>query len=61
MIYEVVVGNLGTVYQGEDVVEAINCYIAYVRLSRAGTGRAGNEPVTLLRNGEIKKEHRSTI
>lgn len=60
--YEVVVGNVGTVYSGRSVTKAKAEYADYVRLSKAGApdgsaGRASGEDVTLFRDGEIWKEH----
>ena len=51
--YSVIVGNVGTVYDGENGFKAIQEYNAYVTISRAGSGRAGNEHVTLFKNGDV--------
>lgn len=54
--YQVVVGNVATMdYTNKKT--AIKNYNHYVALSKAGATRAANEPVTLLENGEIIKEH----
>lgn len=53
----VVVGNIGTIYDGKDGFTAKQEYAAYKALSEAGYGRAGNEPVTLFRNGHPHWEH----
>jgi hypothetical protein len=45
--YSVVVGNIGTVYRGNNYVDACKVYGVYKRLSHAGVGRAGGEPVVL--------------
>ena len=55
--YEVVVGNIGTVYFGECKREAFRKYREYVENSLAGYGRGGNEIVTLFQDREIIKEH----
>jgi hypothetical protein len=55
--YEVICGNIGTVYSGNDPVEANRVYGEYVRQSRSGYGRASGEPVTQLVDGEIHLEH----
>jgi DNA modification methylase len=55
--FEVVVGNVGTVYEGKDCKEAREIYKDYCKISKKRHGRAGGEPVTLFRNGEIEKEH----
>jgi hypothetical protein len=54
---EIIVGNIGTVYRGGDEKNAQENYDHYVLQSNSGVGRAGNEPVTWMRNGEIVKEH----
>lgn len=55
--YQVIVGNIGTVYEGTNGFEAIKEYNQYVSISKEGTGRAGNEQVTLLRDNDIYKEY----
>lgn len=55
--YEVIVGNVGRVYEGYDGSEASREYWVYVNVSESRTGRAGGEDVTLLANGSIKREH----
>ena len=55
--YEVIVGNLGTVYQGSSKVIAEQEFEDYVKLSKEGYGRAGHEEVTLTIDGEPAKEH----
>lgn len=55
--YEVVVGNVGTVYDGKSKRDATSIYRDYCNISDMGRGRAGNEAVTLLHNGEIHSEH----
>lgn len=55
--YEVIVGNVGTMnYTNKK--EATKIYNEYKRLSKAGVTRAANEPVTLLKDGEIMDEHK---
>ena len=56
MKYEVIVGNVGTAHRGNNRREAEKHYREYVEISKFGTGRAGNEPVTLFAMGEIVKE-----
>ncbi len=58
--YEVVVGNVGTVYSGNNAVEANRTFREYVAQSRLSIGRAAGEDVTLLRNGEPAREHTGT-
>lgn len=54
--YEVIVGNVGTVYSGPNKADAETNYDHYVKQSMFGAGRAGNEPVTLMHNGDIVSE-----
>lgn len=56
-INEVVVGNIGTVYSGPSSLEAHRVYLAYRDQSVSGSGRAGGEDVTWLRDGEVYAEH----
>jgi len=55
--WEVVVGNIGTVYKCSDASYAVEAYNDYVKISKNGKGRAAGESVTLLKNGEIHREH----
>lgn len=58
--YEVVVSNIGTMtYKSKKL--AYECYNAYATLSKRGETRAAGEDVTLLKNGEIVKEHTGTV
>lgn len=57
MRYEVIVGNIGTVYSGNNFMQASAKFAAYVKLSKADSGRASGESVTLLDHDEIKREH----
>ena len=59
--YEVIVGNIGTVYSGRDIDAATVKYYAYVDLSKSDYGRAAGEAVTLTRNGDILAEHAGTL
>lgn len=56
--FSVIVGNIGTVYDGNSQTEAQRVYAAYVADSINGIGRAANEEVTLWVDGEIIAEHR---
>jgi hypothetical protein len=56
-VYEVIVGNIGTVYSGASKAEAEKTYRTYVQQSKAGYGRASGEDVTLMVDGEIAREH----
>ena len=58
--YQVIVGNLGTVYEGDDRIVALGKYATYVSNSKTGyegVGRCTGESVTLMEDGEPEKEH----
>jgi hypothetical protein len=55
--FQVVVGNIGHVYDGSNFMQAQATYSHYVKASKAGVGRAGNEPVTMFHRGEIRCEY----
>ena len=55
--YQVIVGNIGTVYDGPNPIEANKVYGTYKSLSQCDVGRASGESVTVLRDGEIQHEH----
>lgn len=55
--YEVVVGNVGSVYKGNSKVKAHTDYIHYLDQSKSGRGRAGNQEVTMFKNGEPTQEY----
>ena len=46
--YQVIVGNVGVVFFGQDLRGAKQEYLEYVAQSVSGIGRAGNESVTLV-------------
>ena len=56
-LYEVQVGNIGRVYRGRDEDEAKRIFSEYVTQSRAGTGRAGGESVTLFEDDDPIEEY----
>ena len=58
--YEVIVGNIGTIYDGHDETEARRIYAVYLAQSQANYGRAAGESVTLMQNGEPLQEYQST-
>ena len=61
-IYEVIVGNVGSVYRGRSRVKALAIYESYVTISREHeTARCYGEDVTLLVDGEIEHEHRGHL
>ncbi len=56
--YEVIVGNVGSVFYGRSRVKALANYEAYVEISKEHDGaRCYGEDVTLLVDGEIEQEH----
>ena len=56
--YEVIVGNLGSVYHGKSRVKALATYESYAEISKEHVGaRCYGEEVTLLVDGEIDQEH----
>lgn len=54
--YEVVVGNVGTVYAGDDAAAAQAAFDEYLNQSIHGHGRAQGEPVTMFEDGEVIRE-----
>lgn len=58
--YEVVVGNIGAMPYGNHKL-AMECFVTYVSLSKLGITKAAHKSVTLLKNGEIVKEHIGAI
>ncbi|MCA3186958.1 MAG: hypothetical protein INH13_25735 [Cupriavidus sp.] len=54
--YQVIVGNIGTVYNGGNGFEARKAFNQYISASKSPHGRASGEDVTLFKNGEIEKE-----
>jgi hypothetical protein len=56
--YEVVVGNVGSVYHGESETDAGEMFGSYVEASREMVGaRCFGEDVMLFVDGEIEREH----
>ncbi len=55
--YEVVVGNIGTVYRGNSLREASRCHSEYVKQSKMSSGRASGEDVTMFCDSEICKSY----
>lgn len=55
--YQVIVGNIGTVYDGGDLNKAMENYKSYVAMSKLPAGRASGEDVTLMDNGEPTREY----
>lgn len=55
--HEVIVSNIGTVYNGTNGFEATRQYNTYKGLSCQPFGKPSGESVTWLKDGEIHKEH----
>ena len=54
--YEVIVGNIGTVYLGSSLMEANAAWGEYKRQAKANYGRAAGESVAFFENGELTRE-----
>ena len=54
--YEVICGNIGSVYYGDSWAAAHSAYDTYVQLSNSEYGRAAGEDVTLMKDGEPHME-----
>lgn len=61
MNYRVIVGNIGTVYDGESLKDAERAFKEYKEQSRTGYGRASYEEVTMLAGDETKQEFRPRL
>ncbi len=61
MKYQVIVGNVGTVLDTHDGVEACEAYDRYVDLSKEGHGRVDGESVTLMQDDEPIQEYEGTL
>lgn len=60
--YQVVVGNVGTVYSGHSLTNAESHFVLYMSLSDNGAGtQSYGENVTVLKNGEPIKEYVGTL
>ena len=59
-LYEVIVQNVGKVWEGTSGFDAFREYSAWVGKSKRGEGRAAGEGVVLFKNNEIMKEHDKT-
>lgn len=59
--YEVIVGNIGTVYSGTNGFEANTKFATYSGQSKSNYGRAAGEDVTIMKDGEITREYVGTL
>ena len=56
--YQVIVGNVGTVYDGDNEAQALREYAECVKLSKESeVGRMSDEDVTLFVDNEPEKEY----
>ncbi len=55
--YQAIVGNIGTVYHGGELKEALTAFGEYRRQSKTGYGRAAGEDVCVMDRGELWKEY----
>ena len=55
--YQVVVGNVGHVYDGNNKREAMRIYRNYIDKSKDGDLHAHGEPVTMFAHGVISAEY----
>ena len=58
---QIIVGNIGTVYDGINAGEAGRTYSSYVDMSKTSKGRAGGEDITWMVNGEIHNAHQGSL
>ena len=58
--FEVTVGNIGSVYAGNQLKPALEAYAGYKDQSKTGYGRAAGEQVVLWKYGEPWREHEGT-
>lgn len=59
--FQVIVGNIGCVYSGEDREDALSTFNVYVEQSQSGAGRAGGESVTMWKDGDLVREFVGTV
>jgi hypothetical protein len=59
--WQVVVGNVGTVYEGTEAAQASGAFWDYRDLSVRGVGRAAGESVTMIRDGSVFWHEEGTV
>lgn len=55
--YEVIVGNIGTVFETDNKRAAQTVYEDYVERSKSNFGRGANQAVVMMFDGEIEAEY----
>lgn len=61
MKHQIIVGNIGTVYDGSSRDEARTTFDLYASLARNNRGRAAGEPVTWMIDDSLFKEQDGTL
>jgi len=56
-IYEVIVGNIGSIYCGTNGWKALQLFNRYKKLSRMQYGRAAGENVAVMKDGDVYYEY----
>ena len=56
--YEVIVGSVGKIYDGDSAEDALDDFYDYVRASKNQIEQVAGEPVTLMKNGVPIHEHK---
>ena len=59
--HEIIVSNIGLVYDGRNATTAAAMYRGYVALSKTENGRGAGEDVTWIEDDEIRKEYLGTF
>lgn len=59
--YELIVGNIGRVFESNNLKDCMKKFRHYVTQSKSGVGRAGGESIILLREGEPIEEYQGTL
>jgi hypothetical protein len=59
--HEIIVGNVGTVYDGDSAGQASKTYREYVQMSKDDCGRVAGESVTWTKDGDIYKEYVGSV
>lgn len=59
--YQVVVGNIGTVYDGDNKKKAYTLFKEYCSLSKDNYGRAAGEDVALFEDGHLEEDFLGSI
>jgi hypothetical protein len=55
--FELIVSNVGLVYQGDQRKQALSMFELYVSYTQQGYGTVNGESVTLMDGGDVAKEY----